>query len=307
MRVTVIIPCYNQAQFLPRAVASLQSQTIEDWECIVVDDGSTDNTAEVASVLAANEPRIRLLQKKNGGSAAARDLGLSKARGKYIQFLDADDYIAPQKLEKQVIVMENENLDISYTAFCHENNYGEQTPPKVIKLNLYKILVNWGLGASMPIHSFLYRTNFLYKNKIICKSNCRYREDWQWHIQCFTANPLVDIISDYCGAIYYQNEQGKTGSYIKMQEGNFVFMSYMATNLSSKRNKMLWSFRISEELWIWMLRMIKYKSSNIVSSIKYLWSNTSSIKLFTIALFFLPISFLHIVVYYFHTYILNDK
>ena len=79
MKVSVIIPCYNQALFLPKAIASLQAQTLEDWECIIVDDGSTDNTAEVASNLALQDSRIRLLQKINGGSASARDLGLKHA------------------------------------------------------------------------------------------------------------------------------------------------------------------------------------------------------------------------------------
>ena len=87
MKVSVIIPCYNQALFLPKAIASLQAQTLEDWECIIVDDGSTDHTAEAASNLALQDGRIRLIQKINGGSASARDLGLQHAQCKYVQYL----------------------------------------------------------------------------------------------------------------------------------------------------------------------------------------------------------------------------
>jgi len=60
--VTIIIPCYNQAPFLPKAIASLQAQTLDSWECIIVDDGSTDNTAEVVANIALSEPRVRLLR-----------------------------------------------------------------------------------------------------------------------------------------------------------------------------------------------------------------------------------------------------
>ena len=153
MKVSVIIPCYNQAKFLPKAIASLQAQTLEEWECIVVDDGSTDNTAEVVSNISLREPRVRFLQKANGGSASARDMGLQQAQGEYIQFLDADDIIAPEKLESQIERMEREGADISYTAFCSENRQGERTKLRAVQLNAYKIYVLWGLGASVPIHS----------------------------------------------------------------------------------------------------------------------------------------------------------
>ena len=95
IKVSVIIPCYNQAAFLPKAVASLQAQTLGNWECIIIDDGSKDNTTEVASNISLQEPRVRLIQQANGGSACARDTGIQIARGQLIQCLDSDDTIAP--------------------------------------------------------------------------------------------------------------------------------------------------------------------------------------------------------------------
>ena len=72
--VSIIIPCYNQAEFLPDTLANLQQQTMQDFECVVVDDGSTDNSAEIVRKTAAVDPRFRLVQKPNGGSATARKL-----------------------------------------------------------------------------------------------------------------------------------------------------------------------------------------------------------------------------------------
>ncbi len=299
MKVSVIIPCYNQAKFLPKAIASLQAQTLEEWECIVVDDGSTDNTAEVASNIALNDTRIRLIQKINGGSASARDLGLEHAQGEYIQFLDADDKIAPEKFERQVSIMEHKHLNISNTAFCSEDSNGYRTKTRSVKLNLYKILVCWGLGASVPIHSFLYRSEFIKKHRLTFRNHCHFREDWRWHILCYDKHPETAVIPDYCGAIYYQNEQGKTGSYIHMQEGNFAFMASMADQL--KRGlKIAWALRISEELWIWLLRMIKYRSTAVAKSV-FVLDNSWMIAAFLL----MPLSFWWVLVYFIKNYLMK--
>lgn len=298
-KVSVIIPCYNQAAWLPKAVASLQAQTLGNWECIVVDDGSKDNTAEVVSNLALLEKRVRLVQQPNGGSAAARDRGLQEAKGEYVQFLDADDTIAPEKLEKQVAEMERDEADICYTAFCSENAQGARTKRRFVRLSTRKILVSWGLGASVPIHSFLYRTNFIKQHNLNFQSDCRHREDWRWHIVCFNAQPKQALLSDLCGAIYYQNEQGKTGSYIKMQEGNFEFMAYMLSQLIGIR-KLQWIFRISEELWIWLLRMVKYRSTEIAKTILLLPTDST-----VIAILLMPLSIWWIFIYFIKTYLVK--
>ena len=299
VKVSVIIPAYNQATFIPKAVASLQAQTLESWECLVVDDGSTDNTVEIVTNLALHEPRVRLLQKQNGGSASARDMGLQQVQGEFIQFLDADDTIASNKLEQQVQLMEREHLDISYTAFCSENGQGQRTPSRAVRLNTYKILVRWGLGASVPIHSFLYRTDFIRRNALTFQSACRFREDWRWHIICFGAQPRQALLPDLCGAIYYQNEQGKTGSYIRMQEGNFEFMAYMLPQ-EKGLHKLLWLFRISEELWIWLLRMLKYRSTDIAQTILLLPTSWT-----IIAILLMPLSFWWILIYFIKTYLVK--
>lgn len=300
-KVSIIVPCYNQARFLPKAMKALQTQSLQDWECIIVDDGSTDNTAEVASNMALKDHRIRLVQKLNGGSASARDTGLKEAQGLFIQFLDADDTIEAEKLERQVEFMEREGLDLSYTAFCSENEKGERTPSRIHGLNLCKILTKWGLGASTPIHAFLYRTEFIRSYQLIFRSECRYREDWKWHIASYMAKPKQAALPDYCGAVYYQNESGKTGSYIRMQEGNFAFMTYMAPRLHGW-NKFLWTYRISEELWIWLLRMVKYRSRESSKTIAPLIPQTGCI---LGAILMMPISLFSVLGYFVKTYIVR--
>ncbi|MEI8312299.1 MAG: glycosyltransferase, partial [Verrucomicrobiota bacterium] len=120
--VSVIIPCYNQAEFLTAAAESVVAQTCSQWEIIIVNDGSTDETSEVARRLMARFPehRIRLVEKENGGLADARNAGVRFAKGKYILPLDADDLIAPTFLEKTAgLLEENPQIAIAYTDWVY--------------------------------------------------------------------------------------------------------------------------------------------------------------------------------------------
>jgi len=99
-KVSVIIPTYNRAHMVTRAIASVLQQTYQDWELLVVSDGSTDNTKEV--VARYPDPRIRFFEKKNGGPASARNVGLRHARGEYIAYCDDDDVMFPYRLEMLV-------------------------------------------------------------------------------------------------------------------------------------------------------------------------------------------------------------
>ena len=105
--ISVVMPVFNAADTLPLALASLQAQTCENWECIVVNDGSTDDPEKI--VRAARDPRIRYhALDRNRGRGHARQWGLEIARGKYIAFLDADDWIYPDKLHVQKELLEAE-------------------------------------------------------------------------------------------------------------------------------------------------------------------------------------------------------
>jgi glycosyltransferase involved in cell wall biosynthesis len=105
-QVSFVVPCYNYARFLPEAIASIVAQTIDDWEAIIVDDGSPDETLTVARWLLAQYPkrRLRLLHQTNAGPAAARNNGALAARGEYLVFFDADDQLEPNFLEQTLAV-----------------------------------------------------------------------------------------------------------------------------------------------------------------------------------------------------------
>ncbi|MEL7033624.1 MAG: glycosyltransferase family 2 protein [Pseudomonadota bacterium] len=100
--VSIIMPAFNASATLAASVQSAQAQTLENWELIIIDDGSEDDTAEVALLLARSDPRICVLQRPNRGPSAARNAGASIARADILAFLDADDFWAPQRLAGMV-------------------------------------------------------------------------------------------------------------------------------------------------------------------------------------------------------------
>ncbi len=100
--VSVILPTYNRAAMLAEAIASVRAQTFADWELIVVDDGSTDETEATVRALTREEPRLRYLRQPQGGVSKARNAGIKATQGRYVAFLDDDDMYLPEKLALQV-------------------------------------------------------------------------------------------------------------------------------------------------------------------------------------------------------------
>src|SRR4051794_17248957 len=102
--ITVVVPCFNACRFLPDTVESLLSQTLPDWEAVIVDDGSSDGSGDIAAELAAADERISFVVQPNGGVSKARLSGLARATPdtRYLLFLDADDVLEPSMLETLV-------------------------------------------------------------------------------------------------------------------------------------------------------------------------------------------------------------
>ena len=122
--VSVIMPAYNVDRYVRRAVESLQNQTLRNFELLVVDDGSTDRTGEILDRMAERDIRITVFHNQNGGAPAARNYALDRARGTYIHFMDADDWIEPRMLEDMVSLAGRSRLDLVITGFYIDTYYG---------------------------------------------------------------------------------------------------------------------------------------------------------------------------------------
>ncbi len=119
MSVSIITPTFNSERFIAETILSVQAQTYKDWEMIIVDDCSTDRTAEIVASFQEKDSRIKYLYNStNKGSAFSRNIAIQKAKGKWIAFLDSDDLWHPEKLEKQIDFMTRNDIHFSYTNYC---------------------------------------------------------------------------------------------------------------------------------------------------------------------------------------------
>ncbi|GET42079.1 glycosyltransferase [Microseira wollei] len=185
--VSVVIPCYNQAKFLPESVASIVAQTYENWEIIIVNDGSPDNTSEVARNLIAIYPdkSIRLIEKVNGGVASARNAGIAAATGEYIMPLDADDTLSSNALDYLmnislksevpcVAFASHRVFGIDHTMLRH--SYDMYSAENIKKFNM--------LHPSALYHKVVWDLVKGYKENMIVQGY----EDWEFWINCHRQN-----------------------------------------------------------------------------------------------------------------------
>lgn len=126
--ISVIVPVYNTKEYLPRCVASILNQTYQNLELILVDDGSTDGTEVLCDSLATQDKRIRVFHKENGGSSSARNLGIAKANGVYLGFVDSDDHIDPDMYERLLAAAVQMQCDIVQVGRDEVDDKGNRLP-----------------------------------------------------------------------------------------------------------------------------------------------------------------------------------
>ena len=182
-KVSVVVPAFNAGRFLPETLKSVLRQTYPHWECLVVDDGSTDDTAAVARAACESDPRFRYHFQRNRFCAGARNAGLGLATGEYVQFLDADDLILEEKLEAQVAILETHpEIDVSYSDYRpFQSETGALLDPfwpETLGPNpLADFLFRWERGICIPIHAALFR-RALWPSPDVFDERLRAKEDW---------------------------------------------------------------------------------------------------------------------------------
>ena len=161
--VSVIIPCFNSEHYIEQAVDSVLSQTFSDLECIIVDDGSTDNTRQVSEALMQGDSRIRYFYKENGGLNAARNFGIRHARGEWIQHLDSDDWLHEDKIRFQLKCSQRLGREEKVVLYSDYEVVWQNTNGNVVKrvVNLIGDLTNeqllermikWSFKPNIPLH-----------------------------------------------------------------------------------------------------------------------------------------------------------
>lgn len=196
--VSIIVPAHNYAAFIPAMLLSLQAQTLADWECIVVDDGSTDDTRAVVDEFSAHDPRIRYFHQNSQGPSAARNTGFAHSRGRYLQLLDADDLLEPDKLQQHMAYLDaHPEVDLIYGQVRYFRNEAPEERTLSLEGGEYPWTIE--ISASGPallralVVSNITATNAPLFRKELAQAahgfdaERRYDEDWDFWIRCALA------------------------------------------------------------------------------------------------------------------------
>lgn len=199
--ISVIVPAFNRAGLIPDTIASLQAQTFPHWECIVVDDGSTDNTKEVIARLSAEDGRVRYVYQENRGLPAARNRGLDLIRGNYVQFLDSDDTLLPRKFELQIAQIQSlAGLNVSYCRpmYCLDNDLTREVSANRPFLLLdtsdpvLDLATRWEKGLAIPVHCYLFDARLFLDLRF--DPDLPNHEDWDCWMRLFAERPIVHFL-----------------------------------------------------------------------------------------------------------------
>ena len=140
--ISIIVPVYKVEKYLEKCVNSILEQTFTNFELILVDDGSPDGSGQICDAYATIDKRVRVIHQKNGGLSAARNAGLEKATGRYVGFIDSDDYIHPQMYEKLYEALQKNKADLSICNYAYVDNYGNIDSEKQKKDHIITEVLN---------------------------------------------------------------------------------------------------------------------------------------------------------------------
>ena len=223
--VTIVMPAYNAGATISAAVESVRAQTVSDWELVIVNDGSTDETASLCDTMAAEDPRIRVLHKANAGVSAARNDGMDAAAGEWIAFLDADDLYEPEYLETLLTARSRSGADSAACGFSYlwpdgrlesapaPMPPGFYTPEQVMERFVLPLLCD-RLSASLTLGTIwrcLFRTELLRRYGL--RFSGAYLEDEIFLIAYFSLDQSL-VCVDAPLYRYFQNPGSVTHKYL---------------------------------------------------------------------------------------------
>lgn len=266
--ISVIVPVYNTEKYLNQCIDSILAQTFTDFELLLIDDGSTDNSAMICDEYAQKDSRVRVFHKKNGGVSSARNLGLDNARGEWIAFVDGDDYISSNFCE---ILLDNENEDLvicSFEAFgtindkCKINDSCISKEQLTLNLNEYLLknhfMTPWGK---------LFKKNILDYSKLRFSLNIDSTEDT---IFIYKYMLYIKTIRTKSNIIYYYRHTGNGLSCHTLSIDKGIYTMYILCNVINslekayKTNLSYTYYQVVNYIYIRIIRFIKNDSYNFI-------------------------------------------
>ena len=211
-KISVIVPVYNKEKYLYKTLTSVLEQTADNWELIVVDDGSTDNSPQICDEFAKKDSRIKVFHKENSGVSDTRNFGIHNSTVDYIAFLDADDYIANNMIEAVSVAISNCKPDLiefgwkydSFGEISENNSHSHQKETLFNKEYIYENIIPQLINIEPRDDKFIYdfSWNKVFKKESIDSNNVMFDSDRKnWEDRLF----IVDFLR-FCNSIYFLAE-----------------------------------------------------------------------------------------------------
>lgn len=267
--VSIIIPTFNREKLIKETLESVLLQSYSKWECIIVDDGSTDNTVSVIKEFIKNDGRFILYTLEHRGVSYARNHALSKISGEFIQFLDSDDLLHENKIKDSLDVLPTSQLShkIVISNFMMFRGTIQNLEPPFCKLipeqfTFKKVLYDWDFKFNIPIHCGLFhKSNF---EDFQFQSELGAKEDWIMWLRIFQKNPEV-IFINLPLAYYRYHDKNMTKDFAHMKSNFFYSFPILKTMLSESDFEVFLIFLIEKYYQQSRengLQLKKYKHSN---------------------------------------------
>ncbi|RZN83113.1 MAG: glycosyltransferase family 2 protein [Winogradskyella sp.] len=235
--VSIIIPSYNRADLIGETLESIISQTHQNWECLIVDDGSTDNSIEVINTFIEKDSRIKFYERpetKPKGANACRNYGLELSKGEYINWLDSDDVFHPVKLEKQIKRIIDDNVSFSICkSHVFENSINES---KDLKLKSIEIKTEDPFNAFIskqiiiPIQAPIFKKDFLTDNNFYFDESLQAGQEWELFARVLHKETNYSVIDEPLD--YIRNHDNNISNNIS---GEKYWHYYLARNMLEKK------------------------------------------------------------------------
>lgn len=197
--VSIIVPVYNAEKYLNRCIDSILSQTMTDFELLLIDDGSKDNSGRICDEYAIKDARVRVFHKPNGGVSSARNLGLDNAKGKWITFVDADDRCSCNYLEHLLSKVDDDtDLIISYAVICDSTGEKAEVYPeyRVNATNFERLFVDSDMHWHTSPWAKLYRASIIYENSLRFNEMMHIGEDADFLFSFMLITDKIYVSSD---------------------------------------------------------------------------------------------------------------
>ncbi len=202
--VSIIVPCYNYGHLLSETLSSIEAQSYSNWECIIVDNGSTDITSKIAETWTNRDHRFKYLHIQYSTTSIARNAGVNASSGNFIQFVDSDDQIASKKIQNQVEIF-TKNPDTSI-VYSHARYYDHGNPDN-LRLSISPLNKPWMIefsGKSWDILPTMFERNIFVISSPLLKKNVwedtggffnklNWVEDWEFYFRCLAKNYSVNF------------------------------------------------------------------------------------------------------------------